>query len=71
MKVWQCRIMVADDVELPNGFDLPPRRAAIEAIEKEGIEVIACFSSWGNKETALEKAIIYNDDDEAIKTVED
>lgn len=66
MKVWQCRIMVPDDVELPLGFDAPPRQAAIKAVEKAGVEVIACFSGWGNKETVLERAIINDDDNDLL-----
>lgn len=42
-KIWDCRIIVGD-VELPNGFDAPPRRAAIEAIEQQGISVLGCSS---------------------------
>ena len=45
-KIWDCRIIVGD-VELPNGMDAPPRRAAIEAIERHGISVLECSSGWG------------------------
>ena len=46
-KVWDCKIVVPYDAELPNGFDSPPRSAAIEAVLDAGIEVIACSSGWG------------------------
>jgi hypothetical protein len=45
-KVWECKIVVPADAELPAGFDHPPRVAAIEAVAKEGIKVISCFSGW-------------------------
>ena len=32
-KVWECKIVLAPDTTLPTGFDSPPRRAAIEAVE--------------------------------------
>ena len=47
-KVWDCRIIVeVSDKGLPNGFDFPPRRAAIDAIENAGIGVVMCSSGWG------------------------
>ena len=55
MQVWECKILVPDDVELPDGFDNPPRTAAIEAIRKTGIPVLACASGWGGSLTKEEK----------------
>ena len=46
-KVWKCKIVIPVGAELPEGFDSPPRQAAIKAVEKAGIEVFACFSGWG------------------------
>lgn len=55
VKVWECKILVPEDAELPPGFDSPPRSAAIEAIEKAGIEVLGCASGWGGSLTAEER----------------
>jgi len=44
--VWTCKIVTLD-VDLPNGFDSPPRSAAMKAIESAGIEIIGCSSGWG------------------------
>ena len=38
VKVWECKIIIPD-VELPPGFDFPPRSAAMNAIEAHGIKV--------------------------------
>jgi len=57
-KVWECKIVVADDVRIPDGFDFPPRRAALEAIEAGGIEVLSCFSGWGGTLTATQMEIV-------------
>ena len=46
-KIWDCKILVPIDAELPPGFDSPPRQAAIKAVEDAGIEVLACSSGWG------------------------
>ena len=58
MRVWQCRIVVDDDQELPDGFDFPPRRAAINAVLEHGVEVVSCFSGWGNQTTLEEEYVI-------------
>jgi len=57
-KVWECRVVVRGDVEIPRGFDFPPRRAAIEAIEAGGIEVLSCFSGWGGTLTETQTEIV-------------
>jgi hypothetical protein len=57
-QVWNCKIVVAEDVDLPNSFDGPPRREAIRAVETAGFEVISCFSGWGGELTPSEKRII-------------
>ena len=46
MRVWECKIVLPED-DLPDGFDTPPRRAAIRAIEEAGFKVVTCFSGWG------------------------
>ena len=58
MSVWFCKIVVDDEVEIPDGFDFPPRRAAINAVESRGIEVSACFSGWGGKLNEPEAEIV-------------
>lgn len=60
MKVWDFKIVVSDDAKLPITFDQPPRAAAIDAVEKYGIEVIACFSGWGGTLTEMEAKITDN-----------
>ena len=46
VKVWECKIIVPEDCDLPPGFDGPPRLAAIAAVESAGIEVLGCSSGW-------------------------
>jgi hypothetical protein len=53
-RVWECKSVVRDDVELPEGFDFPPRRAAIDAVTDRGIDVVSCFSGWGGSLTVSE-----------------
>lgn len=48
-QIWDCKIVVPADAKLPNGFDWPPRQAAIAAVEAAGIEVIGCSSGWGGR----------------------
>lgn len=57
-KVWDCKIVVPNDTELPSGFDSPPRTAAVEAVEKAGITVLSCFSGWGGILTKIEAKIV-------------
>ncbi len=59
-RVWECKIVVPMDAVLPNGFDFPPRRAAIETVEAHGIEVVSCFSGWGGSLDESELAVIEN-----------
>lgn len=54
-KVWECKIIVPEDAELPRGFDWPPRSAAISAIEAAGIPVLGCASGWGASLSPKEK----------------
>lgn len=57
-QVWTCKIVVDGYENLPNGFDSPPRIAAINALEKRGIRVRECFSGWGGKLTKGERVIV-------------
>lgn len=59
-KVWTAKI-VLDDTKLPDGFDSLPRRAAIEAIEHAGFDVVTCFSGWGGKLTKSELECLVRD----------
>ena len=49
--------MIADDAKIPDGFDWPPRRAAISAIEAHDIKVLSCFSGWGGTLTETQTKI--------------
>jgi len=60
-KVWECKIIVPEGYELPNGFDYPPRDAAIKTIEDAGISVLGCLSGWGGKLTDEERSAIDDD----------
>jgi len=57
-KVWTCKIVVPADTKLPNGFDAPPRWAAMQAVEATGIPVLSCFSGWGGKLSDSEREIV-------------
>ncbi|MGB3945287.1 MAG: hypothetical protein WBK76_00405 [Candidatus Saccharimonadales bacterium] len=57
-QVWECKIVVPLDAELPEGLDFPPRRAAILAVERAGIQVLDCFSGWGGKLTPMQKQLV-------------
>jgi len=58
-KVWECKIVVGEDAELPPGFDSPPRLAAIDAIH-EKVPVIGCLSGWGSSLNKIETYVIEN-----------
>lgn len=57
-RVWSCKIVVPFEAELPDGFDHPPRRAAIEAVEHAGIDVLSCFSGWGGELDKIEEHLV-------------
>jgi len=46
-RVWTCKIVIAEDGEMPHGFDSPPRMAAENAIENAGFPVLMNASGWG------------------------
>lgn len=56
-QIWECKIVVSINSKLPDGFDSPPRIAAINAIEKQGIHVLNCFSGWGGKLSKYQKIV--------------
>ncbi|MGI9293445.1 MAG: hypothetical protein ACR2PS_05630 [Pseudomonadales bacterium] len=56
MKVWECKVVLTDDAELPDGADLPMRQAVKQACrELCGQEPNTVFSGWGGKLTEGEK----------------
>jgi len=57
-KVWECKIVVSENVELPEGFDGPPRWGAIQAVESAGIEVLCCFSGWGGTLNQIQEQLV-------------
>lgn len=59
-RVWKCKLVVRGDSELPNGFDHPPRMAAIQAVLKH-FDVLACFSGWGGELTEGEIEVMGDD----------
>ncbi|KKM23165.1 hypothetical protein LCGC14_1617960 [marine sediment metagenome] len=61
-KVWECKIVVAADADLPNGFDSSPRGAAVKAIEDAGIEVLGCLSGWGGHLNPVEQETLEDKD---------
>ncbi len=61
-QVWECKIVVPADAELPSGFDRIPRRAAQEAVADAGIEVITTLSGWGGSLDDIEQVIVEAED---------
>jgi hypothetical protein len=57
-EVWECKIVVPYGAKLPYGFDAVPRIAAINAIEKHKIPIIACFSGWGGTLTKSQTSVL-------------
>jgi hypothetical protein len=60
-KIWDCKIVVPMDAQLPEGFDSPPRRAAMDAVERAGIPVLACFSGWAGNLTPTQEVVVDGD----------
>lgn len=60
-RVWECKIVVPANAAFPAGFDYPPRRAAIDTVERHGVPVITCFSGWGGTLTELEARSVDED----------
>lgn len=57
-RVWDCKIVVPSGEELPQGFDSPPRIAAIKAVEAAGVEVVSCFSGWAGSLTPTQLELV-------------
>jgi len=60
-KTWECKIVVPMDAKLPEGFDSPPRWAAMGAVARAGVPVLACFSGWGGELTATQQECVDKD----------
>ena len=59
MKVWDCKVVLPDDVELLDGADLPMREAVRGAVEQmTGRLPSDIFSGWGGKLTETELEVI-------------
>ena len=61
-QVWECKIVVPADVNLPSGFDFPPRMAAQQAVLDAGIEIVEVLSGWGGTLYRTELEIVEEDD---------
>jgi len=70
-KTWECKIVVPLDVQLPYGFDSPPRRAAIDAVTRAGVPVLACFSGWGGELTATPEVTRMETAEQTIESTEE
>jgi len=49
-QVWECKIVVPDDAELPDGFDWPPRRAAMETSNEVQSELAGDYADNSSTE---------------------
>ena len=59
MRVWECKVVLPDDTELPDGADLPMRDAVRSACEKmTGHWPRTIFSGWGGSLTEIEKSVM-------------
>lgn len=59
MKIWECKIGIESDVELPFGADMPMRAAVRRAfIQITGKEPDFTFSGWGATLNQIERDII-------------
>ena len=63
MKVWQCKLVLPEDANLPDGADLPMRQALQSACEElTGQQPIDIFSGWGGKLTKIEQRLVRSND---------
>ncbi len=56
IRVWTCKIVSRSPI--PNGFDGPPRSAAVQACEDAGVVVDECFSGWGGSLTDSQREVM-------------
>ncbi len=58
MRVWECKVVLPDDVDLPDGADSPMRQAVRSACEEmTGRLSTDIFSGWGGSLTKIEKKV--------------
>jgi len=59
MKVWECKLVLSDEAELPDGADFPMRQALrIACEEMTGQLPIDIFSGWAGSLTEIEKKVM-------------
>ena len=62
-RYWVCIIGPVGRDDKPEGFDSIPRSAAIEAIEKAGINIKDCWSGWGCDKKHFDKIMkVWNEE---------
>ena len=58
MKVWECKLVLSDDIELPDGADFPMRQALRAACEEmTGTLPTDIFSGWNGSLTEIEQRV--------------
>ena len=57
-QVWECKLVIPSDIELPSGFDATPRSAVQIAIENKDIPILALFSGWGGALSESERIVV-------------
>lgn len=65
MRVWTCKVVIREDVDLPLGADLPMRAGVRAALQHMGFSEDAMFSGWGGEATPVEIAVMDNKSDDA------
>jgi len=61
MRVWQCKVVLPDDIELPDGADSPMREAVRSACEEmTGRLPTDIFSGWDGSLTEIEQRFVRN-----------
>jgi len=59
MKVWECKVILPDDVDLPDGADFPMRQAVRSACEEmTGKLPSDIFSGWAGSLTEIEQELV-------------
>lgn len=72
MKIWTCKIGECDESELPDGADLPMRRAIQAAYAELTLtEPAFTFSGWGGELTEGERAVVENREPAAMHAEND
>lgn len=62
-RIWSCKLVLHPDVRISiMGFDIVPRKGAVEAVEKAtGMDVLSCFSGWGGRLSDIQEEIVDED----------